>query len=156
MGLHCQLDQKQATTWARGLKNRLWSRLGFGVKFWLKWVSLANKIFCVILGHFGSFWVILVILCHFGHFGPKSVKTLFLPIFSAPPAPISKIQAPADAEFQCAYLLLYAKIVNATFFRVENSFLDFSAPRKGIFSVGFFIFVVRRYFSKGARNFFFV
>ena len=39
-------------------------------------------------------------------------------------------------------------------FLAENSFFYFSAPGKGNFFVGIFIFVVRGYFPKGARNFF--
>ena len=56
---------------------------------------------------------------------------------SCPPAPISKIQAPADAEFQCAYLPLYAKIVNATFFGSKIHFFIFRLCVKEIFPLGF-------------------
>ena len=42
--------------------------------------------------------------------------------------------------------------MNTTFFGSKTHFFHFSAPRKGNFSVGIFIFVVCGYFSKGAQK----
>ena len=93
-----------------------------------------------ILDHFGAIWVIL------GDFGSLWSFWSFLTwigqkgVFghiSCPPAPISKIQEPVDAEFQCAPLLLYAKIVTATFFGSKIHFFIFRLRVKGFFLLGF-------------------
>ena len=115
-----------------------WSTLGHFGHFWS---------FSVILGHFGRFWVILVI------FDLNWAKTRIWPYF-LPTGPDFQNSSTSRCGIPMCIFASLCKNCERNFFRVENSFFYFSAPRKGIFSVGFFIFVVRRYFSKGARNFF--
>ena len=113
----------------------------------------------MILGHFGSFWVIL------GHFGSFRLilvifdlnwpKTRIWPYF-LPTGPDFPNSSTSRCGISMCIFASFRENCERNFFRVENSIFNFSAPRKGIFSVGFFIFVVRRYFSKGAQNFFFV